>query len=64
MGGKILKSDKQKVFHCFGGCPKRKVCTIYKADIKTCIYGPYEYCGRYRSIVEPKSRRDIINEIP
>jgi hypothetical protein len=58
-----LKSTKQILNLVFGSCPKRKVCGFFKAENKTCIFGPYGYCGKYRSIVEPKSRTDIANEI-
>jgi len=33
-----------------GGCPKRKVCGSCKKESKTCLCGPYEYCGKYRAI--------------
>jgi hypothetical protein len=49
--------------HVFGGCPKRNVCSFHQAKGKTCFYGPYRYCGKYRSMVEPKSKEELNHEI-
>jgi hypothetical protein len=46
----------------FGSCPKRKVCGYFQTESKTCVFGPYHYCGRYRSIVQPKNKIDATNE--
>ena len=43
----------------FGGCPKRKNCSLYQNEAKTCNDGPYQYCGKYRSIVETKNIQHI-----
>jgi hypothetical protein len=48
----------------FGGCPKRKDCSFYQTDSITCISGPYLYCGKYREIVEPKSKKKLFMELP
>jgi len=58
-----LKSVKQMLRCVFGGCPKRKVCSFHQTESKTCIYGPYLYCGKYRSTVEPKSKDRMAQEI-
>ena len=62
IGGAILKSVKQILYHNLGGCPKRKVCGFYQTQSKTCVNGPYRYCGKYRSMVE-KSEIHMNNEI-
>jgi hypothetical protein len=63
LGDTMLKSAKQMARRVFGGCPERKVCTFYQNEGTTCIYGPYRYCGKYRSIVEPKNKEQMIHEI-
>jgi hypothetical protein len=57
-----LKYTKQMLNLVFGGCPKRKVCGFFQTESKTCVFGPYRYCGKYRSIVEPKSKMKMTNE--
>lgn len=57
-----MKSIKQMLNLNRGSCPKRKVCGFYQTQSKTCINGPYRYCGKYRSIVE-KSEIQMKNEI-
>jgi hypothetical protein len=49
-----MQLEKLKIRTTFGGCPKRKVCGIHQADAGTCTYGPYSYCGKYRSIINPE----------
>ena len=63
LGDTIVKSVKLMSRRVFGGCPERKVCSFYQTESTTCIYGPYRYCGKYRSIVEPKSKEKMIYEI-
>jgi hypothetical protein len=58
-----MRSVKEMLCHVFSGCPKRIVCSFYQAKGKTCIYGPYRYCGKYRSIVEPKSKEEMTHII-
>jgi hypothetical protein len=52
---------EEKLHHVLGGCPKRKVCNLYQVKAKTCIWGPYQYCGKYRSIIEKKKPKAILN---
>ena len=59
LGGMVLKPGERMVRRVFGGCPKRKVCSFYQIESKTCIYGPYRYCGKYRSIIEQKINVDM-----
>jgi len=65
LGDTIVKTVKLMLMsrRVFGGCPKRKVCIFYQNESTTCIYGPYRYCVKYRSIVEPKSKEKMIHEI-
>jgi len=63
LGDTIVKSIKLMSRRVFGGCPERKVCSFYQNESTTCIYGPYRYCGKYRSIAEPKSNEKMIHEI-
>jgi hypothetical protein len=62
VGGAILTSTKQMLNLVFGSCPKRKVCGYFQTESKTCVFGPFHYCGRYRSIVQPKNKIDATNE--
>lgn len=54
-----MKSAQEMLFHTFGGCPKRNVCDLRQAKSKTCTYGPYAYCGKYRSVIAPKRREKV-----
>jgi hypothetical protein len=63
LGDTILNSVRQMLTQVFGGCPKRKVCSFYQTESITCISGPYLYCGKYRAIIEPKSKKEIIHGI-
>ena len=63
LGDAILKSVKQMLTRVFGGCPMRKGCSFYQTESVTCISGPYLYCGKYREIVEPKRKKEIIHGI-
>ena len=45
---------QEKWRYLLGGCPKRKACPTYSPLAKTCTYGPYQYCGKYRSEIESK----------
>ena len=58
-----MKSVERMLRGVFGGCPERKVCSLYHIESKTCIYGPYQYCGKYRSISEQKSKLDMSSEL-
>jgi len=51
-----VKSVQQMLGHALRGCPKRNVCSLRQAKSKTCLNGPYTYCGKYRSIVEIKKQ--------
>ena len=59
LGDTILRSVERMLWRAFGGCPKRKMCSFYQIESKTCIHGPYLYCGRYRSTVNQKNKTDI-----
>jgi hypothetical protein len=63
LGDIILKSVKQILAQVVGACPKRKVCSFFQKESITCISGPYPYCGKYRSIVEPKNKNEIVHQI-
>jgi hypothetical protein len=54
-----MKSVEEMLFHTFGGCPKRNVCNLRQVKSKTCSYGPYTYCGKYRSVIAPKKREEV-----
>jgi len=53
---KSVKIRKEFFRNFRGGCPKRNICSLDRSEGKTCIYGPYEYCGKYRSIVKLKKQ--------
>jgi hypothetical protein len=55
-----LKSVLKIGHTIFGGCPKRKVCSFREINSETCIYGPYKYCGKYRSITELDRRKKVV----
>jgi hypothetical protein len=57
---RVLKSIEKLLLFASGGCPKRKVCGSNQAKNKTCVYGPYEYCGKYRSIIEEKKKTSLV----
>ena len=54
-----MKSAKRILHAVFGGCPNRKICSFYLSESETCIHGPYQYCGKHRSLVEQKSKVDM-----
>jgi hypothetical protein len=54
-----LKSIVKMRHSVFGGCPKRKVCSFRQINSKTCIYGPYKYCGKYRLIAQSDRRTKV-----
>jgi len=54
-----VKIFKENMRHFFGGCPKRNVCSFRQSEGKTCIYGPYQYCGKYRSVIKTKKPHSI-----
>ena len=56
MGIYIVKSVQEMIVPSFRGCPKRKICGLNQAKSKTCLSGPYTYCGKYRSIVESRRK--------
>ena len=61
--GEVLKSAMQMLNHVLGGCPKRKICGFYDSEYTTCIFGPYRYCGKYRSIEKSKTKIGMSHEI-
>jgi hypothetical protein len=54
-----VKSIEELLLLASGGCPKRKVCGSNQVKNKTCVYGPYTYCGKYRSIIEEKKKTNL-----
>jgi hypothetical protein len=51
-----VKTIEELLLHISGGCPKRKICGSDQTKNKTCIHGPYTYCGKYRSIIEENKK--------
>jgi len=54
-----MKAIERVLFYTRGGCPKRKVCKFHRVENQTCLYGPFAYCGRYRSIVDPERKESF-----
>jgi hypothetical protein len=52
----LVKIIKENLRHSSIGCPKYDDCNIHQPEAETCIYGPYKYCGKYRSLIEQKNR--------
>ena len=55
----MVESVEKMLRQVFGGCPKRGVCRNHQPEGKTCVYGPYKYCGKYRSMVKPKRKAEL-----
>ena len=56
-----MKFIENIILHTRGGCPKRNVCSFNRAENQTCSFGPYTYCGKYRSKIESeKKEKDIL----
>ena len=58
-----MRAVREILRNVFGGCPKRNICSLRQAGGKTCIYGPYQYCGKYRLEVYPKKDKRLKAEI-
>lgn len=46
----MMRTVREILRHALGGCPRRNVCSFQDAKNETCVYGPYHYCGKYRSL--------------
>jgi hypothetical protein len=55
-----MNSIEKILRHTHGGCPKRNICSFHRAENQTCLNGPYTYCGKYRSIVNPERKEKFI----
>ena len=55
-----MKPVWEVLLQAFRGCPNRKICDFFFVESKTCINGPYEYCGRYRAIAEKRAKESIL----
>jgi hypothetical protein len=56
----MMKPTLDVLLHAFRGCPHRKACTYFLVESKTCINGPYEYCGQYRAAVEKRAKESVL----
>ena len=45
-----VRTIREILRQALGGCPKRNVCSFEDSKSKTCIHGPYQYCGQYRNL--------------
>jgi hypothetical protein len=57
IGDKVMRTFKERLRHVFGSCPKRNTCNLHQNKSETCIYGPYQYCGKYRATTKSKKHR-------
>jgi hypothetical protein len=61
-----VRTVREILRHALGGCPRRTVCSFQYAKSKTCIYGPYQYCGKYRlnrrTVEKVKTKKSAIAE--
>jgi hypothetical protein len=52
-----MNSVKTILRRTFGGCSKSKTCNYYNTESETCLYGPYTYCGKYRTTIKSRNKK-------